>query len=335
MTHDDTPDRPEGPTPEEISARLEALLKRTHALRRAQSAAPPPAMTESGPIWPPPDGDLAEVDVVSVGAAPAETSQASRPDAGADRPVTGAAARSMLHSNEDTAVSPPPHDFGRPDWSTLRLRDAAVEPPRTPAWVWLAIAALVLALGAETAYLLRTAPWAGAGSVQGTAARTRLRVDGAEGLRVRVNDAAPRPLPLDATVDGDDVRVAVETAPSLETVASPVQAAPVGAPAQEAALADGPAGALAAGPTSPAPATGPLPELTSATMGAVRIDSTPAGALVFMEGRERGSTPLTVGPLRPGRHDVIVRGTGWQRELKVDVRASETATLDVAVTPRP
>jgi hypothetical protein len=278
VTDDHAPERPTGPTPEEISARLEALLKRTHALRQAQATTDASA-PDGGTAWPPPDVDLAAVDVVDV-------------------PDTAESAEVAAFTSE----------FGRPDWSSLRLREPVVETPGTPAWVWLVIAALVTALGLESAYLLRTAPWALA-AADATAPSLALRIDGASSLQVRVNDEGPRPLPLERTVDGGDLRLAIETATAPAVATPPARRDP----------------ALSA-PTAIA---------TPATVGSVLIETTPPGAVVVMEGRERGVTPLTIGQLRPGRHDVVVAGTGWRRALKVDVTAGQTAHLTVTRPGQP
>lgn len=248
---------PAGPTPEEISARLEALLKRTHELRRAQATARPGGQPDEGPTWPPSDRDLAAVEVLDV------------PAARDGAPLTAV-------PRAETAPEPPPGE--RPDWSTLRLREAPPATPstKTPAWVWPVIAALVLALGIETAYLLWTAPW---------------------------------------TVPAVPAVAAVADAP----------APPAVAPAENFANPQVPERAE---PES-APAPGP-----SATTGAVRIESDPPGAIVTMEGRERGATPLTIDQLRPGRHDVIVVRPGQGRlELKVDVSAGQTTRLDASGRP--
>ena len=63
----------------------------------------------------------------------------------------------------------------------------------------------------------------------------------------------------------------------------------------------------------------------SPTLGAVAIESTPAGLPVTMGGRPRGVTPITIGLIRPGRHDVMVG-----RALRqVDIVANEVVTLRV------
>ena len=66
----------------------------------------------------------------------------------------------------------------------------------------------------------------------------------------------------------------------------------------------------------------------SATTGGVVIESTPPGLPVTMGGRPRGVTPVTIGQMRPGRHDVLVGGPARQ----VDVIAGEVTTLRVPLT---
>ena len=66
--------------------------------------------------------------------------------------------------------------------------------------------------------------------------------------------------------------------------------------------------------------------LVSATTGAVSIESTPTGLPVTMGGRPRGVTPITLGLIKPGRHDVLVGGAARQ----VDVQAGQVSTLRVA-----
>ena len=75
-------------------------------------------------------------------------------------------------------------------------------------------------------------------------------------------------------------------------------------------------------PAARATAATPPP---SATLGGVSIESTPSGLPVTMEGRERGVTPITIGRLKPGRHDVLVGGLA----RKVDVTAGSVTTLRV------
>jgi hypothetical protein len=309
VTHDDQhSQRPTGPTPEEISARLEALLKRTHALRRAQAASD--ATPHDGPTWPPHETDLDAVEVFAVPASRLDArgdTTTSAPSAPVPSPAESSATEAPL-----AADAPTPPVFGRSDWSTLRLRETPVEAPATPAWVWLVLAGLVIALGVESAYLLRTAPWASE-----AAAPVTLRIQGGPQLRVRVNDEAPQPLPLERAVNGDMLVLGVDVVTEAPDTTGGAGSSPGVQPAPPSSTAAPSATAVGA----------PASAGTSATTGAVIVESTPAGAIVTMGGYERGPTPITIESLRPGRHDVLVVGEGWRRALKVDVTAGTTARL--------
>lgn len=85
----------------------------------------------------------------------------------------------------------------------------------------------------------------------------------------------------------------------------------------------------AAAPASPAPAAPARPP--AAATGRILVRTTPPGARVRLDGRDRGATPLTIGGLPPGRHQLeIVRpgyeGTSRRVELTAD---RPSVTLDV------
>lgn len=337
------------PTPEEISARLEALLKRTHAMRAQRAGAPAAhAMT-----WPPPDRELAHYEVVDV------------PEA--DRPVAVAATTSTPEAPE--TVRPPapipglatdapaaPPEFSRPDWSELRLRGTPDEV--APRRSWLPVLTVLFALAAigQAAYL--------AYLMAGTPAPTdgRLRVEGPAGAEVRIDGESIGTAPVDRTLAPGSYAVAVGADSSTEATRVTIEQGavvvlwPLTRPAPRAALPPttaaaatdagtspapppSPGTAPRAAPTVPAPPIAPTPAASPAgdaaatgpaavspTRGAVAIESTPPGLPVTMEGRERGFTPITIGQLRPGRHDVLVGGLARQ----VDVAANQITTLRVA-----
>lgn len=348
----ETPQGAAGPTPEEISARLEALLKRTHAMRAQQAASPsaPGAMT-----WPPPDRELDHFDVVDV---PDDT----RLQAPAAAPVMAAAAAPAQTS--DAALAPRPgaitSSFERPDWGELRLRGGHEDVPAGRGWLWALVVLLAAAALGEGAYIwhLHTTtlrPSAG-----------QLRVDGPEGAEVRVNGRTIGPAPIEHALEPGDYDVEIvegsgaahaervsvglgrtvlllPVTPATTTAATsggPDSAPPsVTAPTATPASTTVPSRTITPGSASTAPAqTGPAtptaPRITpaatagavSATRGAVLIESTPSGLPVTMEGRERGVTPITIGQLRPGRHDVLVGGLARQ----VDVSPNVVTTLRVA-----
>lgn len=311
------------PTPEEIGARLEALLKRTHTLR-AQRAAPGGSSGSPGMTWPPTDGELDGYDVVDVDRGPARPASA---DGSAAPPAV--AARAVTGESSDRAAS----EFARPDWSELRLRTAGDEAGSRSRWLWVLTTVLALATVGQAAYIwylqtVRPAPISG-----------RLRVDGPAGAQVRVNGQAVGIAPLDhalqpggyaieivqphGVVKAEDVIVGLGRTVVLivpDVTANGTQGAP-GNLAAPGSRGPGP-GAAVSGPASSSSRTGAA---VSPTMGAVVIETVPPGLPVTMGGRPRGVTPLTIGMIRPGRHDVMVG-----RALRqVDITANEVTTLRV------
>lgn len=307
-------------------------------MRVQQASAPggPAAMT-----WPPSERELDHFDVVDV------------PE---DQRLLASTAAT------DGQTSPPPErdarkvavegsGFERPDWSELRLRGAQDEPARGSGWWPLLALVLALAVVAEGIYIwhLHTAPAEGATG--------HLRVDAPEGAEVRVDgrvigtapieqalepgeyaievvtDGVPRRadavtvgqgrtvvvLPLSAPAVGSALAAEATSTPGATAASSSPPATPVPPPASAAPVA--------AAPPSPAARVPPSASAgaVSATRGAVLIESTPTGLPVTMEGRERGQTPITIGQLRPGRHDVLVGGLARQ----VDVSANTVTTLRV------
>lgn len=267
------PDRPAAaapgnPTPEEISARLEALLKRTHALRAEQQADAAKPMT-----WPPPARELEHIDVVGV----PEQSSLPRVE------VPAAPAPDPAPADQAPATA-------APDRPAFSFEEPAPAPRR-----WLPALTFVLALTTlgQAAYLFYLHQHGRLLPIFGTDAVAMSDAPRDQGPEQRATATAPTSTP--------EVPV-VESGP--EAAASPAPPAPEVSPA--AASATGLAG-------------------VSPTRGAVVIDSTPTGLPVVMEGHERGVTPITIGELRPGRHDVMVGG----RLFKVDIAAQSVATLHV------
>ena len=310
------------PTSEEISARLEALLKRTHALRAQQ----PPA-NSGGPLsitWPPPDRELDRYDVVDVpgesrvrAAAAMEAESVTPPDR--DRAVP----------QHTAPVNSPAAEFTRPDWSELRLRTPPDEAPRASAWGWLLTVALALATVGQAGYI-----WylQSAGPV---AAPGRIRVDGPVGTDVRIDGRSIGIAPVEHNLDAGDYdvellndgRVVRADRVSVGVGRTVVLLAPSTAEsaASNATTGDGTSSPAASGPASAPPGPAVNPDLVSDTTGAVTIESVTPGLPVTMGGRPRGVTPLTLGKITPGRHDVLVGSSA----LKVDVKAGEVATLRV------
>ena len=309
---------PEGPrlaspTPEEISARLEALLKRTHQLRAQQ-----PAVSAGGPLsvtWPPPDRELDRYDVVDVQGASAPPAQM--------RPVTPA--------------EPAAAEFARPDWSELRLRAGADDGARSSSWAPVLIAILALASIAEGAYIWYLH------STRPAVEQGRVRLDAPDGAEVLVDGQSVGTAPIDHALDPGEYDIEIVQGDRrvradrvIVGIGRTVMLlVPEGVPSATAATATPPGAAPQPGtaPAATSQVTAPSQAavalgsgLVSATTGAVSIESTPTGLPVTMGGRPRGVTPITLGLIKPGRHDVLVGGAARQ----VDVQAGQVSTLRVA-----
>ena len=76
-----------------------------------------------------------------------------------------------------------------------------------------------------------------------------------------------------------------------------------------------------------------------ATSGELRVSSTPSGAAVLLDGRRIGTTPISVGGIRPGQHSVTVERPGYEAtarlvtirpggvfETVIDLRPAEVAS---------
>lgn len=276
--------------------------------------------------WPPSARELDHFDVVDV------------PE---DQRLQAAATTDASDARPAPAPTSGP-GFERPDWGELRLRGPVDETTGVSRW-WQAVAmALALVAVAEGGYIwrLRASTAAGAG-------QARLRVDGPAGAEVRIDGRTIGVAPIDHPLapGAYDVQI-VQGATMQRTPRVTVDAgrttvmwtAATGTPADVPAAAAA-SSARETASTSSVPAVAPPGSIAegtrravngpadavSATLGAVLIESTPAGLPVTMEGRPRGVTPITIGRLKPGRHDVLVGGLARQ----VDVAANATATLRV------
>ena len=67
--------------------------------------------------------------------------------------------------------------------------------------------------------------------------------------------------------------------------------------------------------------------------GSLSVVSDPAGSAVTVDGTARGQTPLTIGGLSAGRHQVTVKGETASYQRSVQVEAGATASLVVGGTP--
>jgi hypothetical protein len=73
------------------------------------------------------------------------------------------------------------------------------------------------------------------------------------------------------------------------------------------------------------PKSGPSP-------GQLQIRSEPAGARISIDGQPRGVSPMTIGDLEPGEHDVLLESDLGSVRQKVTIQAGATASLVVPLT---
>jgi TonB family protein len=81
-----------------------------------------------------------------------------------------------------------------------------------------------------------------------------------------------------------------------------------------------------------APATPPPSTVAPAALGALRVESQPAGATVSVDGHPRGITPLDVPELPLGRHDVKVDLKGYSPAAQSVDLAPETPRAELKLT---
>ena len=73
------------------------------------------------------------------------------------------------------------------------------------------------------------------------------------------------------------------------------------------------------------------PVTTGKAPGGLRVKSTPAGAQVFIDGKARGVTPLTLTDVIAGRHTIELKGDAGTVQRTVTVVANNTAEIDEVI----
>ena len=75
--------------------------------------------------------------------------------------------------------------------------------------------------------------------------------------------------------------------------------------------------------------------LARAATGSLTIASAPSGREVLLDGKKRGTTPLSIGKLLPGTHWLLVQAPGYQPfQARVSVRAGGVERVDVILRAR-
>jgi len=87
-------------------------------------------------------------------------------------------------------------------------------------------------------------------------------------------------------------------------------------------------------PQAQPPAAAARPPATAArrrATGGLEITTTPVGAQVFVDGKPRGVTPLTVADLAAGRHTVELKSGAGTVERTVTITADQTAQIEESI----
>jgi hypothetical protein len=87
--------------------------------------------------------------------------------------------------------------------------------------------------------------------------------------------------------------------------------------------------------STPTRAAATAPSAPAQPLGSLVVRSTPAGARVFVDGREYGRTPVTIGSLSRGSHSVRVARDGYvAAEQRLTITAGQRAhSVTVRLTP--
>jgi hypothetical protein len=184
---------------------------------------------------------------------------------------------------------------GRPWHASLAWRLSQVGPRGRV----VLVAALLILVVAETLYIARRVTTAA--PAPPSVGSIRVSSDPA-GADVRVDGAAAGRAPMALQLPGGRHVVELASGGQRRTITVDVK------PGETSSLVVG------------------LSSATAAT-GQLRVTTTPAGARVFVDGQPRGTSPILVGDLEPGEHDVRVEGRARSVRQSVVVEAGTTAAL--------
>ena len=77
--------------------------------------------------------------------------------------------------------------------------------------------------------------------------------------------------------------------------------------------------------------TSAAPAPTDGKSGTLQVESTPAGATVLVDGRDRGVTPLTIEGLSLGSHKVVLRAAEGLLQRTISIKPGATVQLNEAI----
>ncbi len=94
-------------------------------------------------------------------------------------------------------------------------------------------------------------------------------------------------------------------------------------------------GAPAGTPAPVSPAIPEPPASTTGSLGSLAVRTEPAGAIVIVDGKRLGASPVTVPVIEPGDHSVVIQHAGRTFRQAVRLAAGETVSLVVPLSPAP
>jgi len=109
---------------------------------------------------------------------------------------------------------------------------------------------------------------------------------------------------------------------------------PTGTPSTSSASKTAPITAPTTAPKTPPavePAAGRAAASARKAPGSVRVTTTPAGAKVTVDGKPHGVTPVTVGDLSPGNHEVTLESSAGTVRRTVAIAANQTAQIEESI----
>jgi len=206
------------------------------------------------------------------------------------------------------------------------VREAAEAPAEAPpvpvlrrSFRPLVIAVLALAVGGLGAFIY--ARYAGVSREPAPLAAGPGGSSGTTGVAASAPTHAPQAVAA--------VTVAADAAPAVPAAAPP--AAPPAAPRDDAPQGDAPPGPPPVAVTqpdrhSPKPPATPAAPKPSGPPGFVTIDSAPVYAVIYIDGKSYGETPLVKVALSPGRHAVhAVAPSGATRDVRITIESGKVA----------
>ena len=123
----------------------------------------------------------------------------------------------------------------------------------------------------------------------------------------------------------------VQWLPRVAAVLAVGAAAVLGGPYVWNTIANRPKPAVVDEPPAAAPKPQTAPVAKRRSTGGLAVTSTPAGAQVFVDGKPRGVTPLTLPDLAVGKHAVELRANGGAIQRTITIAADQTAEVDESI----